>query len=116
MTIIEPDHTIAVFQQLHVVDGVHYSRVCGPAQLGGRRDVHRHNSPRTVTVIIAGRLGARSAVYLIDFRQGVIQIRYFINHCVDFIGRILVKAQGVDLNGLFNVIVRREVAIREYRR
>lgn len=98
---IKHGYIIAIFQLLHAVDGMNSSRVGEYFQFDRGVGVHCHHAVRIVIFIVVKRLARSVVVHSIDTVQKIIRIHDLIHPCMYFFVQIVVKVQGVKLNGAF---------------
>lgn len=107
MTVIKNCPEISVFRKLPAVGGVDSGTVPETFWFDGRHTVDRHQAARRVEITVVERLGQREAVCLIDVTKSGIQIRGLARPRADIFVHIVIKAQGVNQNGLSNIMRQR---------
>lgn len=110
------EHTLAVYQQFHAVYIVHSSLIHRTSGIDGRERVNCHHTARIVVAKVAKRVGKGVAECFIDVGQRPTWFHDLMHRRVDFLLQILIKVQGLRLNGLSNVIKCRGVAFRVFLR
>lgn len=112
MVPVEHERTTVIFQQLHVVDGVHMLRVRDRFRIDHNVKVRRHHGAHIFLVLVVERFRQHVAKCFINATKTFILIQMLIHARIHFFLQIVVKVQGVYLERLPNVIIHRWGAVR----
>lgn len=88
LTAIELDYTIAVFQQLHAVDGMHINYESDALQVEIRQKEHRHHAARIDVAKLAECLSRYAKLCFIDIAKRIIQVLNLIKPRLDLVVQI----------------------------